>query len=154
MGYHGWAAAHKRKLIMRNAKRWLEWCKASHHWTLEQWKRVFWSDESCFNIYQSDRLIWIWRVPGECYLCECILPTVKFGGGGIMVWSSFSWSGLGPLAPVKGSINPTACNDILDNFLFPTLGQFLFFFSMTIPLCTKRGPYRIGLLRSVWKNLD
>jgi hypothetical protein len=46
-----------RSIIMRNAKRWLEWCKARSHWTLEQGK--LWSDESCFTIWQSDGLIWV-----------------------------------------------------------------------------------------------
>ena len=54
MDFHGRAAAHKTKITMRNAKRRLEWCKARCHWTLEQWKHVFWSDESRFTIWQSD----------------------------------------------------------------------------------------------------
>jgi hypothetical protein len=53
MGFHGQAAAHKPKITMRNAKRRLKWCKACRHWTLEQWKRVLWSDESLFTICQS-----------------------------------------------------------------------------------------------------
>jgi hypothetical protein len=40
MGFHGRAAAHKPKITMCNAKRWLEWCKAHRHWTLEQWKHM------------------------------------------------------------------------------------------------------------------
>ena len=35
MGFHG-LSAHKPKITMRNAMRWLEWCKARCHWTLEQ----------------------------------------------------------------------------------------------------------------------
>jgi hypothetical protein len=51
MGFHGRAAAHKPKITKRNAKRWLDWCKARRRWTLEQWKRILWRDESRFTIW-------------------------------------------------------------------------------------------------------
>ncbi|CAI9532107.1 unnamed protein product, partial [Staurois parvus] len=48
---------------------------ARRHWTLEQWRRVFWSDESCFSVWQSDGPVWIWWLP-ERYLPDCIVPSV------------------------------------------------------------------------------
>ncbi|CAI9604535.1 unnamed protein product, partial [Staurois parvus] len=34
MGFHGRATASKPYITKCNAKRWMQWCKARHHWTL------------------------------------------------------------------------------------------------------------------------
>ena len=65
-------------------------------------------------------------------MSDCIVPSVTFGGGGIMVWGCFSGAGLGPLVPVKGTLNASAYQEMLDNSMLPTLweqfgdGPFLF----------------------------
>lgn len=124
LGFHGRAAAHKPNITRGNATRRLQWCTERRHWTLEQWKSILWSDESRYQLWQSDGRVWVWRMPGERYLQDCVVPTVKFGGGGILVWSCFSWYGLGPLVSMHGNMTAEQYEAVLDNYALPTLWQY------------------------------
>jgi len=66
-------------------------------WTVDDWKKILWTDESKFG---SDGIIKVWIKPNEEYNKNCILPTVKHGGGSIMVWGLMSYSGAGGLAVI------------------------------------------------------
>ncbi|KAI4882253.1 hypothetical protein NFI96_028671, partial [Prochilodus magdalenae] len=61
----------------------------------------------------------------EPYLSDCTVPSVEFGGGGIMVWGCGSGVGLRPLVPVRGTLNASADQETLDHSMLLTLwGQF------------------------------
>lgn len=124
LNIHGCVAAHKPNITPSNKAGRLAWCLQRRNWTVDHWKTVLWSDESRYTLFQSDGRAWVWRMPGERLLPECIVPTLKFGGGGVLVWGCFSWYGLGPLHVVSGKLNADAYMNILDNQVIPTLWQF------------------------------
>src|SRR5215469_7285447 len=66
---------------------------------------LIWTDESRFQLFHSDGRVWTWRKVGYRYHTNHLIPTVKHSGGGVMVWSCFSWEGLGPLIIVDGIMN-------------------------------------------------
>ncbi len=76
-------AAKKPLLSYDNIQKRLEWAKAHIDWTVEDWKRVLFSDESPFCLFQSYGRKIVWRRKGERYKPNCLEKTVKHGGGKI-----------------------------------------------------------------------
>ncbi len=69
------------------------------------WNHVLWSDETKINLFDSDGVKRVWRQPGEEYKDKCVLPTVKYGGGSVMVWGCMSAAGTGELQFIEGTMN-------------------------------------------------
>ncbi|GBM81557.1 Transposable element Tc1 transposase [Araneus ventricosus] len=65
------------------------------------WESVIFVDESKFNIFGSNGRISVWRKPNEELNPKNLLPTVKHGGGSIMVCGCFAASGMGNLVSLK-----------------------------------------------------
>ncbi len=63
----------------------------------------------------------MWRQPGEEYKDKCVVPTVKHGGGSVMVWSCMSAAGTGELPFIEGSMNANMYCDILKQSMIPSL---------------------------------
>ncbi len=59
--------------------------------------------------------------PGEEYKDKCVLPTVKHGGGSVMVWGCMGADSTGKLQFIEGTMNPNMYCNILKQSMIPSL---------------------------------
>ncbi len=88
---------------------------------MDYWNHVLWSDETKMNLIGSDGVKCVWRQPGEENKDKCVLPTVKHGGGSVMVWGWMSAAGTGELQFIERSMNANMYCDILKQSMIPSL---------------------------------
>ena len=79
----------------------LKFAREHVNWTVEDWKRILWSDETKINRIGSDGKTYTWKKKGEGLSDHTTTPTVKHGGGNnLMVWGCMGWNGVGMLVEV------------------------------------------------------
>jgi len=54
-------------------------------------------------------------VPKEAWNPECLVPSVKHGGGSVLIWAAISWYCAGPIIALNGWITASDYMDILGN---------------------------------------
>ena len=119
-GLSGRVAAKKPLLRAQNIQKRLAWARAHVNWTAQQWKAVLWTDESKFELFGSKRRQFVRRRPGERFHPQCLTPTMKFGGGGVMVWGCFGAHKTGPLLRIEGILKKEEYLRILQTEVVPS----------------------------------
>ena len=108
---------HHRRARMHFAEQYLDW-------TVEDWKRVIWSDETKINRFGSDGRQWAWKKKGESLSDRLVQPTVKFGGGSLMMWGCMSWEGVGYATRIEGRMDADLYVSILEDELQESIKYF------------------------------
>ncbi len=70
--------------------------KDKKNWTVAQWSKVPFSDESKFCISFGNQGPRVWRKGGEAHSPSCLKVSVKCPQSG-MIWGAMSSAGVGPL---------------------------------------------------------
>jgi transposase len=92
---HSWnilsgMSVRKPFLTDKHVARRLEFARKHKDWTVEQWRKVIWTDESTFEVGKNPRHRRVWREPSEKYNKDCLEPTFKSGRTSITVWCAFA----------------------------------------------------------------
>ena len=61
--------------------------------------KILWSDETKIELFGLNSKRHVWRKPGTAHHLANTIPTVKHGGGSIMLWGCYSAAG------TEGKIN-------------------------------------------------
>ena len=65
----------------RHCKAHLDYAYVHKDYTIEDWKKVIWSDETKINCLGSDECKWTWKRAGKGLCDKLVDGTLKFGGG-------------------------------------------------------------------------
>ncbi|KAI4894579.1 hypothetical protein NFI96_018799, partial [Prochilodus magdalenae] len=87
----------------------------------EEWEKVMWSDETKIELFGLNSTRHVWRKKNDEYNPKNAIPTVKHGGGNIILWGCFSAKGTGRLHRIVGRMDGAMYREILANNLLPSV---------------------------------
>ncbi|GFW59379.1 transposable element Tcb2 transposase [Trichonephila clavipes] len=97
-GLHGVGLYPRRpmvcvRLTSRHRRERREWAREHVNWRKNEWSNVLFSDESRFSVHPDNRRIFIWRDRGSRNNPAFVHESVRFGGGGVLVYGGISIDG-------------------------------------------------------------
>ena len=96
-GYNSRIPRKKPFISSKNMDKRLKYALEHKDKSIDFWENVLFTDESKFNIFGYDGKQKVWRKKCQEMETKNLIPTVKHGGGSVMVWGSMASSGVGNL---------------------------------------------------------
>ncbi len=144
--WHAWVPSTKEA----SPKARLEFARAHADKDEDYWDSILWSDETKINVFGTDGFKTVWRRKGEEYKEKCMVPTVKHGGGGVLMWGCMSAAGVGELHFIDGIMNSQMYCSILKEKMLPSLralGRRALFQHNNDPKHTSNSKATVGFLK-------
>ncbi len=109
---HCWPKRTKARLIF--AQKYLDYPQ-------DFWANILWTDETEVKLFGRCVSRYIRRKTNTAFHQTNIIPTVKYGGGNVMVWGCFAASGPGWFARIDGTMNSARYQKILKENVRPSV---------------------------------
>ena len=116
-GIHGRRPRRKPLLSKKNISARLEFAKKHLDASQCHWENILWTDETKVELFGGKTQHHVWRTAGTAHHHQNLIPTVKFGGGSIMVWACFAGSGPGQMEIINGKMDSQVYQNILQKNL-------------------------------------
>lgn len=95
MGFHRVKPSYKPGLTEDMRKKRLQWAQDHAHWTLEDWKKVIWTDETAVVLGSRRGSFRVWRTANQRYDSTVVRPRWN-GSMEFMFWGAFTYDRKGP----------------------------------------------------------
>uniref|UniRef100_A0A9J7XJE2 Transposase Tc1-like domain-containing protein n=1 Tax=Cyprinus carpio carpio TaxID=630221 RepID=A0A9J7XJE2_CYPCA len=140
------ATVHRRVLLnQKQRQKRLTWATEKQHWTVAQWSKVLFSDESKFCMSFGNQGARVWRKTGEKEMPKCLKSSVKYPQSVMLVLVHCVLSRAGSMQLAIRRFWSTSCFHLLKSFMEMKIS----FFSTTWHLLTVPKPLVNGLLTTV-----
>lgn len=106
-------------LTKQHREKRLLFAKKYVNWTIRDWKKVLFSDETKINMVNSDGKRYVRRPMNHAFNYKYTRSIVKHGGGNIKVWGCFSGCGVGPVRKIEGTMDQLQYKNILAETMIP-----------------------------------
>lgn len=119
MGYSCRVPRVKPLLNQSQRRKRLNWAKEKKDWTVGQWSKVLFSDESKVCLSFGNQGPRVWRKTGEEQNPSCLRSSVKYPQS-VMIWGAMSSAGVGKLCFLKSKVTATVYQNVLEDFMIPS----------------------------------
>ena len=123
-GIDSYVAQRKPLLRVSDRIKRRKWCKERLTWTVEDWSRVIFSDESNFQVFNRKSKVIVKRLKSEKYDTRFCVPRIQGGGGSVGIWGCISHKGIGSIQLYNGTMNQYSYKQTLETCLKSSICKF------------------------------
>ena len=112
---HEYAVKIKKPFLsLKHRRARVEWCQQHLHWTIQDWRKVIFSDESTFYVLKRKNQVKIWRTDDERLIPECVQHMNTGNCGKVGIWGGIMSEGTTIARIFNDSMNGALYCDVLE----------------------------------------